>query len=160
MLAIPAAVRRVEGTVAVMVVALVHTELSVTGVPAPDREPVGVHVTVDPLAKFVPARVSAKWLMPMLAVAPVARVSIVVMAGAALTVRSIVFEAMVSLLVTRTAGVVPPMSDAERIEAVRTVGAPEETVLRTVPLNEIVAPELNPVPFTVSVSAALRLAVV
>jgi hypothetical protein len=158
-LAIPAAVRRVEGTVAVMVVALVHTELSVTGVPAPDREPVGVHVTVDPLAKFVPAMASAKWLMPTLAVAPVARLSIRVMAGAALTVRSIVFETAPSLFVTRTAGV-PAISDAEAIEAVRTVGAPEETVVRAVPLNEIAAPELNPVPCTVSVSAALRLAVV
>jgi hypothetical protein len=155
-LAVPAAVRRVEGTVAVMEVPLFHTELSVVG----DPEGCGVHVTVDPLAKFVPAMVSVAWLMPMLAVAPVVEPLILVMAGAVLTVRSIVFETMPSLLVTRTAGVVPPVSEAEGIEAVRTVGAPEETVLSTVPLNEIVAPVLNPVPFTVRVSAALRLAVV
>src|ERR1035438_8448424 len=85
MLAVPAAVRRVDGTVAVMEVPLFHKELSVVG--DPGLGVTGVHVTVDPLAKVVPAMVSAKWLMPTLAVAPVARLSIRVMAGAALTVR-------------------------------------------------------------------------
>jgi len=114
-LAVPAVVRRVEGTVAVMEVPLFHTELSVVG----DPEGCGVHVTVDPLAKLVPAMVSAKWLMPMLAVAPLARVSIRVMAGAVLTVRFMV-EVAPSGFVTRTAGV-PAMSDALGIVAVRTV---------------------------------------
>lgn len=154
-LAVPAVVRTVDGTVAVIELVLFHTELSVVG----DPEGCGVQVTVDPLARLVPAMVRVPWLMPMLAVAPVARVLILVMTGAALTVRSIEFETAPSLLVTRTAGV-PAISDAEAIEAVRTVGFPVETVVRAVPLNEIFAPELNPVPFTVSVSAALRLAVV
>ena len=116
-LAVPAAVRRLDGTVAVMVVALVHTELSVMADPGVGVT--GVHVTVDPLAKLVPAMVSAKWLMPMLAVAPLARVSIRVMAGAVLTVRFMV-EVAPSGFVTRTAGV-PAMSDALGIVAVRTV---------------------------------------
>jgi hypothetical protein len=132
-LAVPAVVRTVDGTVAVIELVLFHTELSVVG----DPEGCGVQVTVDPLARLVPAMVRVPWLMPMLAVAPVARVLILVMTGG-----------------------VPAISDAEAIEAVRTVGFPVETVVRAVPLNEIFAPELNPVPFTVSVSAALRLAVV